>query len=415
MATSNQQMIEAVASALPNMTSESSKQVAEAWAKNPGKMYQDNNNTNFLNTLATFVLEKIRVQDFYNPLEESDVINREALPYGNIQRLYAPDIPSVDGDFQKPWTDGAGSDMWKKRIIQPTQKFAFSNISYNNRITIPGATFYTSTFANYNGLIDWEAALTQSLLNAFSRWRFALFMDVIGRQTQAEGLQDEQTIGVTFKDINNPTIEEVANLCKTIENVESYARISGKKFNEDKYSYSVNPSNIRYLCKIGFKNACRYALAQGNSSSFSINPERINTILDRFIEVPYIGVPTYYVDETKAQKLYPVYNADGMITDLNTQENGDGTAVALDSAYVDDGVSDVVVLAIDRKRINYITAMAANGQSTEMQMNYTIYNIEGDYRNLYLRVLGNPNEGAGARLFADSSYFFVQFVNAAQA
>lgn len=414
MAVTNQAMLEAVASALPNMTDTSAKQTAADWMKNPGKMFQDNNNTNFLNTLATFVLQRIRVQDFYNPLEESDVISRQSQPYANIQRLYTPDLPSVDADFQAKWTDGAGSDMWKKRTIKPTQKFAFSNISYSNRITIPGAVFYTSTFNSYNGLVDWDAALTQTLLTTYSKWRFALFLDIIGRQTEAENLQDTQEIVVSFGDVNNPKISEIAKLCEAIENMESYARISAKGFNEDKFMYSVNPSDIRYLCKVGFKNACRYALAQGNSGSFSINPERINRVLDKFIEVPYLGVPTYYQDEAHTTKLYPVYDANGMITGLNTQEDGGGTAVALDAAHVVADTSNINVLAIDKNRISYVTAVTADGQSTELQIDYTIYNIEGDYRNMYSRVLGNPSEGSGARLFADTSYLLVKFINAAE-
>lgn len=410
----NAQMLEAVAASLPNMTDTSAKRTAEDWTKNPGKMFQDNNNTNFLNTLATFVLDRIRVQDFYNPLEESDVISRQSQPYSNIQRLYTPDLPSVDADFQGKWTDGAGSDMWKKRTIKPTQKFAFSNISYSNRITIPGAMFYTSTFNSYNGLVDWEAALTQTLLTTYSKWRFALFMDIIGRQTVAENLKDTQQIVVQFEDINNPKISEIAKLCEAIENLESYARISAKQYNEDGFSYSVKPSDIRYLCKVGFKNACRYALAQGNSGSFSINPERINNVLDKFIEVPYLGVPTYYQDEEHTTQLYPVYDGNGMITGLNTQEDGQGVTVALDAAYATVNTPNVNVLAIDKNRISYVTAVTADGRSSELQMDYTIYNIEGDYRNLYSRVLGDPSDGAGARLFADSSYLLAKFVNAAE-
>lgn len=414
MPVTNTQMLEKVALAMPNMTTESSKQVAADWARNPGKMFQDNNNTNFLNTLATFTLDTIRVQDFYNPLEEADVINRKALPYGNVQRLYMPEIPSIDADFQKPLVNGTSSDMFKKRTVKPTQKFAYSNISYSNRITIPGAMFYTSTFNDGGGLVDWNAALTQSLLTTYSKFRFALYMDVIGRQTQSENLQPTQTAGVTFADPDNPTIKEVAKFCQYVENIISYARISGKKFNEDKFSYAVNTENIRILVRIGFKNACRYALAQGSAEGFSINPEAINKVLDRCIEVPYLGVPKYYEDDTKAKPLYPVYSSEGIITGLNTQEDGGGVQIALDAAYAEDDKS-VVALMIDRNRINYITAMTAEGQSTEMQMSYTIYNMEGDYRNLYLRVLGNPSEGAGARLFGDSSYLFVQFVNTANA
>lgn len=412
MPITNTQMLEKVALAMPNMTTESAKQVAEDWAKNPGQMFQNNNNTDFLDTLATFTLDMIRVQDFYNPLEAADVINRKALPYGNVQRLYAPEIPSVDADFQRPWTNGTSSDMFKKRIVKPTQKFAYSNVSYNNRITVPGAMFYTTTFNDGDGLVDWDLALTQTLLTTYSRWRFALFMDVIGRQTQSKNLQDTQTLGISFKDIDSPTIAEVAKFCQYVENVFSYARISGKKFNEDKFSYAVNTDNIRILVRIGFKNACRYALAQGSAEGFSINPEAINRVLDRCIEVPYLGVPKYYTDDTKANPLYPVYSPEGTITELNTREGGGGTAVALDAAYAEDDKS-VVALMMDKNRINYITAMTAEGQSTEMQMSYTIYNPEGDYRNLYLRVLGNPSEGAGARLFGDSSYLFVQFVNTA--
>lgn len=414
MSVTQAQLYEAILKTVPNMTADAAKQTASDWAKNPGKMYQDNNNTGFLNTLATFVLDMIRVQDFYNPLENAGVIRRSSQPFGNIQRLYAPEIPAVDADFQKEWTNGESSDMWQKRAVYPTQKFAYSNISYNNKVSVPGTMFYTSAFKDYGDLVQWETALTNGLLTNFSKWRFALFMDLIGRQATNATLKDTQTIQVSFADPSAPTIAELANLCKAIEKMEDYARIYSKDFNEDGFGYSVPTENIKYLATIEFIEGARYALTQGTSEGFSINPDRINRILDKFIPVPYIGVPTYYTDSTKATQLYPVYNSSGMVTGLAESEGATESTVQLDAAYVE-GDADTVVIAIDSNRLNYITAVSAEGRSTELDMSYTLYNTEGDYRNLYARVLGNPSEGSGARLFADTSYLYVRFANTTQA
>lgn len=405
MAQTNAQMIEAVINSLPNMTKESSKQVLSDWLKNPGQMFQDNSNTNFLNLLSTFVLDRIRVQDFYNPLEEADVINRYSQAYGNIQRLYTPKIPTVDADFQKKWKDGESSDMFKKRTIRPTQKFAYSNISYNNRITVPGAMFYTSSFGDYQGLVDWQAAITQSMLNTYSRWRYALYNDVIGRQTVSDKLAATQQVEVKFADPTNPTQEEAKAFAVQVLTFISLARLNAGKFNEDGFDYSLNVDDIRILVRPGMKARLQAALID------AYNPQIVEGVINRLVEVPYLGVPTYYQDEAHSTKLYPVYDANGTITGLNTSEAGTGTAVALDAAYVDDGASDVFAIAIDKNRINYVTAVGADGQSTEMRTDWTIYNIEGDYRNFYTRVLGNPSEGSGARLFADTSYAFVVFTS----
>lgn len=403
MAQTNAQMIEAVINSLPNMTKESSKQVLSDWLKNPGQMFQDNSNTNFLNLLSTFVLDRIRVQDFYNPLEEADVINRYSQAYGNIQRLYTPKIPTVDADFQKKWKDGESSDMFKKRTIRPTQKFAYSNISYNNRITVPGAMFYTSSFGDYQGLVDWQAAITQSMLNTYSRWRYALYNDVIGRQTVSDKLASTQQIEVKFADPTNPTQEEAKAFAVQVLTFISLARLNAGKFNEDGFDYSLNADDIRILVRPGMKARLQAALMD------AYNPQIVEGVINRLVEVPYLGVPTYYQDEAHSTKLYPVYDVNGTITGLNTNEAGTGDAVALDAAYVDDGASDVFAIAIDKNRINYVTAVGADGQSTEMRIDWTIYNIEGDYRNCYTRVLGNPSEGSGARLFVDTSYAFVVF------
>lgn len=405
MANTNAQMIEAVINSLPNMTSASSKQVLADWQANPGKMFQDNNNTNFLNTLATFVLDRIRVQDFYNPLESADVINRYSQAYGNIQRLYTPRIPSVDADFQKTWVNGESSDMFKKRVIQPTQKFAKSNISYNNRISVPGAMFYTSTFNDYQGLVDWQAAITNSMLTTYSRWRYALYNDVIGRQTASTELKDDQKIQVSFADPTNPTQEEAKAFAIQVLTFISLAKLNAEKFNEEGFSYSLDEGDIRILVRPGMKARLQAALMD------AYNPQIVEGVINRLIEIPYLGVPTYYQEEAHTNQLYPVYDENGMITGLNTAENGTGVAVALDAAYVTDGASDVFAIAIDKNRINYVTAVTAEGQSTELQTDWTIYNIEGDYRNFYTRVLGNPSEGAGARLFADTSYAFVVFTS----
>lgn len=405
MAQTNAQMIEAVINSLPNMTKESSKQVLADWQKNPGKMFQDNNNTNFLNLLSTFVLDRIRVQDFYNPLEEAGVINRYSQAYGNIQRLYTPKIPTVDADFQKAWVNGSSSDMFKKRVIQPTQKFAYSNISYNNRISVPGAMFYTSAFNDYQGLVDWQAAITQTMLNTYSRWRYALYNDVIGRQTNSADLKDTQKISVTFADPSNPTQEEAKAFAVQVLTFISLARLNAGKFNEDAFDYSLNADDIRILVRPGMKARLQAALIN------AYNPQIVEGVINRLVEIPYLGVPTYYEDEEHTTKLYPVYDEHGTITGLNTQEDGQGTAVALDAAFVDDGASNVFAIAIDRNRINYVTAVGADGVSTEMRTDWTIYNIEGDYRNFYTRVLGNPSEGSGARLFADTSYAFAVFTN----
>lgn len=406
MANTNEQMIQAVVNSLPNMTKESSEQVYKDWINNPGKMFQDNNNTNFLNTLATFVLDRIRVQDFYNPLEEADVINRYSQAYGNIQRLYTPKIPTVDADFQKEWVNGTSSDMFKKRVIQPTQKFAKSNISYNNRITVPGAMFYTSTFNDYQGLVDWQAAITNSMLTTYSRWRYALYNDVIGRQTVSTDLKDDQKIQVTFADPTNPTQEEAKQFAIQVLTFISLARLNAEKFNEDGFSYSLRADDIRILVRPGMKARLQAALMD------AYNPQIVEGVINRLVEVPYLGVPTYYEEEAHTNVLYPVYDTNGTITGLNTQEDGQGTAVALDAAYTDDGADNIFAIAIDKNRINYVTAVTAEGQSTELQTDWTIYNIEGDYRNFYTRVLGNPSEGAGARLFADTSYAFAVFTSA---
>lgn len=407
MSVTNQQMLKAVIDSLPNMTDTSSKQTLADWQKNPGKMYQDNKNTNFLNTLATFVLDRIRVQDFYNPLEEEGVINRYSQDYGNIQRVYAPKIPSVDGDFQKEWVNGSSSDMFKKRVVKPTQKFAYSNISYNNRVSVPGAMFYTSAFNSYDGLVEWQAAITQSMLATYSRWRYALYNDVIGRQTASDALTDNQKIAVSIADESNITAAEAKAFAKQVLDFLDLARINAEIFNEDGFSYSLREDNIKILVRPGIKSALQLALTD------VYNPQIVERIINRLVTVPYLGVPTYYQDSTKAAKLYPVYDDNGMITGLNTAEAGTGTAVALDTAYVEDSNTDVFAVAIDRNRINYVTAVTGDGMSTEMRTDWTIYNIEGDYRNFYTRVLGNPSEGAGARLFADTSYAFVTFVNTA--
>lgn len=405
MAQSNAQMIEAVINSLPNMTKESSKQVLVDWQKNPGQMFQNNENTNFLNTLASFVLDRIRVQDFYNPLEEEGVINRYSQAYGNIQRLYTPKIPTVDADFQKAWQNGSSSDMFKKRVVQPTQKFAYSNISYNNRISVPGAMFYTSTFNDYQGLVDWQAAITQSMLNTYSRWRYALYNDVIGRQTVSDALKDTQKISVTFADPSNPTQEEAKQFAVQVLTFKSLARLNAGKFNEEGYDYSLAEEDIKILVRPGMKARLQAALID------AYNPQIVEGVINALVEIPYLGVPTYYQEEAHTTKLYPVYDENGTITGLNTSEDGTGTAVALDAAFVDDGASNIFAIAIDRNRINYVTAVTAEGQSTELQTDWTIYNIEGDYRNFYTRVLGNPSSGAGARLFADTSYAFAIFTN----
>lgn len=405
MSETNAQMIQAVINSLPNMTSESSEQTLKDWLANPGKMYQDNNNTNFLNTLATFVLDRIRIQDFYNSLEDEGVINRYSQEYGNIQRLYVPKIPSVDADFQKEWTNGAGSDMWKKRVIKPTQKFARSNISYNNRVSVPGAMFYTSVFNDYDGLVEWQSAITQSMLMTYSRWRYALYNDVIGRQTASTDLLDTQKIQVQIADTSNITQAEATAFAKQILDFITLARLNAEIFNEDKFSYTLKEDDIKILVRPGIKSAMQLAL------NGVYNPEVIQSVINRMVTVPYLGVPTYYQDEAHTTQLYPVYDANGMITGLNTQSDGSGTAVALDAAYVTDNASDVFAIAIDRNRINYVTAISADGRPTEMMTDWTIYNIEGDYRNFYTRVLGNPSEGGGARLFADTSYAFAIFTN----
>lgn len=405
MAQTNAQMIEAVINSLPNMTKESSKQVLADWQNNPGKMFQNNDNTNFLNTLASFVLDRIRVQDFYNPLEEEGVINRYSQAYGNVQRLYTPKIPTVDADFQKSWVNGTSSDMFKKRTIQPTQKFAYSNISYNNRISVPGAMFYTSTFNDYQGLVDWQAAITTSMMTTYSRWRYALYNDVIGRQTVSDALKDTQKISVTFADPTNPTQDEAKAFAVQVLTFKSLARLNAGKFNEEGFDYSLAEDDIKILVRPGMKARLQAALID------AYNPQIVEGVINALVEIPYLGVPTYYQDEAHTTKLYPVYDDNGTITGLNTSESGDGTAVALDAAYVDDGASNVFAIAIDRNRINYVTAVTADGQSTELQTDWTIYNIEGDYRNFYTRVLGNPSSGAGARLFADTSYAFAVFTN----
>lgn len=409
MANSNSQMIADLIQTLPNMTEASSKQVLSDWEKNPGKMFQDNNATNFLNTLSSFVLDRIRVSDFYNSLENEDVINRYSQNYGNIQRMYVDDIPSVDADFQKPWQNGTSSDMFKKRVIKPTQKFARSNISYNNRVTVPGAMFYTSTFNDYQGLVDWQMAIQTEMLQTYSRWRFALYSDIIGRQTISDELKDTQKIAVNIASDDVITEEEAKDFALKVLTLLSVARLNAKQFNEQGFQYSLTEDNIKILVRVGTKAKLQLALVN------AFNPAVVETVINRLVEVPYLGVPQYYKEEAHTTKLYPVYNADGMVIGLAETEGASASTVSLDEAFVDDGASDIFAIAIDKRRINYVTAVGADGESTEFRTDWTIYNIEGDYRNFYTRVLGNPSEGSGARLFADNSYAFVTFVNTAKA
>lgn len=409
MANTNAQMIAAVVKSIPNMTEAASKQVLSDWLANPGQMFQDNNSTNFLNTLATFVLDRIRVADFYNPLEEEGVINRYSQNYGNIQRLYVGRIPSVDADFQKPWENGASSDMWKKRVIQPTQKFARSNISYNNRVSVPGAMFYTSTFNDYQGLVDWQMAIQTEMLETYKRWRTALYLDVIGRNTISSDLTDDQAIAVSIADENTITETEAKQFALQVLTLLSVARLNAKPFNEQGFEYTVRPEDIKILVRPGVKAKLQIALVN------AFNPAVVDNVINRLVEVPYLGVPEYYQDEALTTKLYPVYDTSGTITGLATTEGASSATVQLDDAYVSDGASDVFAIAIDGRRINYVTAVGADGESTEFRTDWTIYNIEGDYRNFYTRVLGNPSEGSGARLFIDNSYLFVKFVNTAAA
>lgn len=409
MAQEGNEMLRQALLSMPNMTEVSSKQVLSDWEKNPGKMFADNSQTNTLNTLSTFTLDRIRVQDFYNPLENEDVIQRYSQEYGNIQRLYMPDAPAVDADYQKPWVDGTSSDMFKKRQLIPTQAFAYSNISYNNRVSIKGAMFYTSTFQRYGDLETFNTAVQQSVLNDYSMWRYALYNDVIGRQTVKTDLTDAQSIKVHFADPYSPTQKEAADFAKVVLWMLSVARINGKRFNEIGFRQSVADDNVKILVRVGTKAALQMALLD------AYNPQIVDGVINKLVEVPYLGVPTYYQDDAHTTKLYPQYNADGMILSLNTNENGTGTTVALNEAYVDDSASDVFAIAIDKRRISYVTAVSADGRPTDLVTDWTIYNPEGDYRNFYARVLGNPSEGAGARLFGDSSYLFVKFVNEAQA
>lgn len=407
MANTNAQMIASVIKTLPNMTEASSKQVLADWLKNPGQMFQDNSNTNFLNTLATFVLDRIRVSDFYNPLENENVVQRYSQNYGNIQRLYVGRIPTVDADFQKPWENGSSSDMFKKRVIQPTQKFARSNISYNNRVSVPGAMFYTSTFADYAGLVDWQMAIQTEMLQTYSRWRGALYLDVIGRQTTSADLKDDQKIAVSIADENSITEEEAKQFALQVLTLKSVARLNAKPFNEAGFEYTLNPENLKVLVRPGVKAKLQIALVN------AFNPAVVEDVINTLVEVPYLGVPEYYQDEGHTTKLYPVYDANGMIIGLNTTEGASTSSVSLDAAYVSDGAANIFAIAIDNRRISYVTAVGADGESTEFRTDWTIYNIEGDYRNFYTRVLGNPSEGSGARLFADTSYAFVTFVNTA--
>lgn len=402
MSETTQEMLNAVVKTLPNMTEASSKQVLADWEKNPGKMFTDNNNTNFLKTLSTFVLQMIRVQDFYNPLEENNVVSTGSAAHGNIQRMYIGDIPTVDADFQKPWQDGAGSDMWKKRRILPTQMFAYSNISYNNKISVPGSGFYTSAFSRYENIVEFNAAITRAMMYTYSRWRFALFMDVIGRQTALDGLKPGQDIGVQIADPLAPTPTEATKFAQQLLTFKRAAKLNGKNFNEQGFNYSVSDENIKVLVPLGYKSALQFALTN------IYNPDIIYEVVNSLIEVPFIGVPTYYKDDSKAERLYPVYDENGTITGLNTKAGGTGEAVSLESAYVDTD-STIYAIAIDNRRINYLTAISDDGRPTELTTDWTIYNIEGDYRNFYTRILGNPSEGAGARLFGDSSYLFTKF------
>lgn len=403
MSETTKQMLEAVIKTLPNMTDTSSKQVLNDWLKNPGKMFTDNNNTNFLKTLSTFVLQMIRVQDFKNPLESADVVSTGSAAHGNIQRMYIGNIPTVDADFQKPWVNGTSSDMWKKRRILPTQLFAYSNISYNNRISVPGSGFYTSAFSRYEDIVQFNAAITQAMMTTYSKWRFALYMDIIGRQCEKEDLTDGQTISVSIADPLNPTAEEALAFAKQVLIFKRAANLNAQHFNEMGFMYSCDDQYIKILVPIGYKTALQAAMAN------VYNPDIVYNVIDSLIEVPYLGVPEYYKDENFTEKLYPVFDDEGTITGLNTSENGSGDTVALDAAYVKTD-STIYAIAIDKRRINYLTAIAEDGRPTELTTDWTIYNIEGDYRNFYTRILGNPSEGSGARLFGDSSYLFVKFV-----
>lgn len=403
MSLTNEQLLKTVVDTLPNMTEQSSKQVLQDWLKNPGKMFtkDDLDTKNFLNTLSTFILDSIRIQDFYNPLESEGIVRRYNQSYGMIQRFYTPKIKAVDADFQKDWVDGTSSDMFKKRTIRPTEKFAISNISWNNRISIPGDMFYTTVFTNSGGIVDWNTAVLQSMLMSYNRYRFSLEMDMIGRQTTSASLKPTQKIGVSVADMSNITEAEAAKIAKQILDFKSTARLNAEAFNEDGFSYSLEPSNIKLLVRVGTKSALQLALKN------TFNPEVINSVINMLVEVPYLGVPKYYMEDTFETELYPVYNADGAAIGLNQVKGQSEVTVQFDDAFVDDSASNVFAVAIDTYRLNYVYA----DDGGELRTEYTIYNVEGNYRNLYMKVNGNPSYGAGARFFADTSYAFVVFEN----
>lgn len=407
MALTNAELLEQVIKILPNMTEQSSKQVLSDWLNNPGKMFtkDDLDTKNFLNTLSTFILDSIRIQDFYNPLEDEGIVRRYSQSHGMIQRFYVPKIKAVDADFQKEWIDGTSSDMFKKRTVKPTEKFAISNISWNNRISIPGDMFYTTVFSNSGGIIDWNTAILQSMLMSYNRYRFALEMDMIGRQTTSASLRPTQKIGVSVANISEITEDEAAKIAKQILNFKATARLSSELYNEDGFGYSLEPSNIKLLVKVGTKSALQLALKN------TFNPKVIDEVVNMLVEVPYLGVPKYYAESTFKTPLYPVYNADGAVIGLNQAEGQSEVTVQFDDAYVDDSASKVFAVAIDTYRLNYVYA----DDGGELRTEYTIYNVEGNYRNLYMKVNGNPQYGSGARFFADTSYAFVVFENTYEA
>lgn len=403
MSLTNEQLLKTVIDTMPNMTEQSSKQVLQDWLKNPGKMFtkDDLETKNFLNTLSTFILDSIRIQEFYNPLENEGIVRRYNQSYGMIQRFYIPKINAVDADFQKEWVDGTSSDMFKKRTVKPTEKFAISNISWNNRVSIPGDMFYTTVFSNSGGIVDWNTSILQSMLMSYNRYRFALEMDMIGRQTKSPNLKETQKIGVSVANMSEITEAEAAKIAKQILDFKSTARLNAEAFNEDGFSYSLEPSNIKLLVRVGTKSALQLALKN------TFNPEVITNVINMLVEVPYLGVPEYYTDNTMTTKLYPVYNADGAVIGLNQSEGQSEVTVQFDAAFVNDGASNVFAVAIDTNRLNYVYA----DDGGEVRTEYTIYNVEGNYRNLYMKVNGNPSYGAGARFFADTSYAFVVFEN----
>lgn len=401
---SNAAMIAAVTKAMPNMTNEASKQVASDWIKNPGKMFADQSqfSTSFLNTSLTWILDQIRIQDFYNIYEEMDIVRRSTQEFGQIQRMYMPKINSVDADFQKTWVNGTSSDMFKKRLIQPTQKFALRNVSYNNRVSVPADYFLTSSFLSSGGIIDYNTALVQSMEVAYNRFRFALTRDLIARQTASADLKDSQKLSISIANPLAITTEEARSIVKQFLDLESLARIQSGAFNEMGYDYTWEPSNIRILARIGFKSAMSLALID------VFNPQIIQNFLDRIVEVPTLGEVNYYTDSTMSTPLYPVYNADGMVIGLNSTQGATEVTVSFEDAFASETEEGkkITMIVLDNYRMNWITS-----SYNELRMEYTIYNIEGDYRNLYAKVQGNPEAGTGAAFFADTSYNFVEFIN----